>query len=246
MKTIAAGFALLYLLSLTASAQQAVKFVADSVAVEAEGRFETDPDVATLAFNVFAQEKELKVAYQKVSDATGKIMDVAQKNGIDKDAIHTGVFSVTPFWEGNRNKKARSYRVETQITLRVRDLSKVGPIMDDSVEEGIIDLRSVKYSLADEEAAKQRAVAEAMRRAVGRATVALEATKQKLGPVRSVTVDVAQLVPVQPAQTLQIDGVPLPALGAFRRELASPTPMPAVNPERITVRATVQCVFQIQ
>ncbi len=54
--------------------------------------------------------------------------------------------------------------------------------MDESVQDGIADFRSLTYQLSNEEAAKQKAVADAMHRAAGRATVALEQTKQKLGP----------------------------------------------------------------
>src|SRR5436305_350739 len=47
--------------------QSEVKFVADTLVVQAEGRFEADPDLAVLAFDVSAQEKELKAAYAKAS-----------------------------------------------------------------------------------------------------------------------------------------------------------------------------------
>ena len=60
------------------------------------------------------------------------------------------------------------------MVLRVRDFSHIGPILDGSVEDGVADFRSLTYSLADEESAKKQAVAEAMRRAMGRAGIALE------------------------------------------------------------------------
>jgi uncharacterized protein YggE len=48
-----------------ASAQQQVgtKFVQDTIVVEAEGRFEADPDLATLTFDVTSQDKDMKKAY---------------------------------------------------------------------------------------------------------------------------------------------------------------------------------------
>src|SRR5215467_6298982 len=95
-----------------------VKFVADTLIVEAEGSYETDPDVAILAFDVFAQEKDLKAAYGKASQSLRNIVDVAQKNGLTKDAIQTGVLTVIPRYEGDRNRRARSYRVEGHVTLK--------------------------------------------------------------------------------------------------------------------------------
>jgi uncharacterized protein YggE len=46
--------------------------------------------------------------------------------------------------------------------------------MDESVQDGIADFRSLTYQLSNEEAAKQKAVADAMHRAAGRATIALD------------------------------------------------------------------------
>src|SRR5499427_4638112 len=191
---------LLAVISATANSQQAgqrgadVRFVADTLVVEAEGSYEGDPDLATLTFDVSTQEKELKQAYAKASQSMRTIVEVAERNGLSKDAIHTGVLTVTPFYEGGHSKqRARSYRVHGDVVLKVADFSKIGPIMDDSIQDGIADFRSLTYSLANEEVAKKKSVADAMQRALGRATIALEQTKQKLGAARSVNLEVSQL-----------------------------------------------------
>jgi uncharacterized protein YggE len=148
--------------------------------------------------------------------------------------------------------------VQGQVVLRVQDFSKVGPIMDDSVQDGIADFRSLTYELSNEEAAKQKAVADAMHRAAGRATVALEQTKQKLGPARSVSLEVQNLIGLELIQGLPDDinayengerpsssGGGLFSLGAAKK-MAPPPPPPPVQPEKITITASVQCVFQIE
>jgi uncharacterized protein YggE len=260
--TIRLGWAALLLLvmALPANSQQGgqrgadVRFVADTLVVEAEGSYEGDPDLATLTFDVSTQEKELKQAYSKASQSMRTIVEVAERNGLTKDAIHTGVLTVTPYYEGSRKQKARSYRVQGLVVLKVQDFSKVGPIMDDSIQDGIADFRSLTYSLANEEAAKKKAVADAMQRALGRATVALEQTKQKLGAARSVNLEVSQLVGVAQIRELPFnelvevrEGVSggFPIFGAAKK-MAPPPPPPPVRPEKITISANVQCVFGIE
>src|SRR5437899_2277651 len=103
-----------------------VKFVADTLIVQAEGSYETDPDLATLTFDVSSQEKQLKDAYGKASQSMSNIVAVAQRNGLTKDAIQTGVLTVTPFYEGDRKRHARAYLVQGQVTLKAQDFSKVG------------------------------------------------------------------------------------------------------------------------
>jgi uncharacterized protein YggE len=234
-----------------------VKFVADTLIVQAEGSYETDPDLATLTFDVSSQEKQLKDAYGKASQSMSNIVAVAQRNGLTKDAIQTGVLTVTPYYEGDRKRRARAYLVQGQVTLKVQDFSKVGPIIDDSVQDGIADFRSLTYSLANEETAKQKAVADAMHRAIGRATAALEQSKQKLGPTRYVNAEVRNLVGARPiemayvsraAETIDVSagGEGGGSGGIFSHPKKALPPPPPVQPGKLTVSATIQCVFGIE
>lgn len=158
---------------------------------------------------------------------------------------------MAPIYEGDRKKRAHSYYVQGQIVLRIRDFTRIGPILDGSVEDGIADFRSLTYSLADEEAAKKQAVAEAMRRAIGRASIALEQKGQKLGTLRYMSLDVKQLVGVaqlETSETYSTEQLVSLDKGIFggRKAVPPPPSPPPPRPEKITVSATVQCAFQIQ
>jgi uncharacterized protein YggE len=241
---------------LTRAQQTEVKFIADTLVVQAEGSYETDPDLAVMTFDISSQEKELKDAYTKASESIRTIVSVAEKNGLAKEAIQTGVLSVIPFYDNDRKRRAKAYRVQGHVVLRIADFSKVGPIMDDSVQDGIVDFRSLTYELSNVEAAKQKAVADAMHRAVGRASIALEQTKQKLGAARSVSLEVHNLVGIAQIQSLsynaynyESDADAQSSGGVFRKEkrmLAPPPPPPPVQPGKISISASVQCVFGIE
>jgi uncharacterized protein YggE len=110
-----------------------------------------------------AQDKDLKATYEQASSSMPKII---------------------PFYEGDRKKRATSYLVRGEITLRIHDFLKLGPILEGSVEDGITDFRSLTYSLADEETAKQKAATEAMKHAMGRANAALESKGQRVDALR--------------------------------------------------------------
>lgn len=232
-----------------------VKFIADTLVVQADGRYEADPDLATLSFSVFAQDKNLKQTYDQASQSMQKIAQVAEKNGMKKEDVTFGVLTVRPFYEGDKKKRARYYTVQGQIVLRVRDFSKLGPLLEDSVEDGITDFRSLTYSLADEEAARQHAAAAAMRSAMGRATAVLEQKGQKVGTLRFANLDVKQLVGAanmdvytmaeyRGMAALETSGGGGGFFGMAKK--VAPPPPPAPQPEKITVSATVQCAFQIQ
>lgn len=229
-----------------------VKFIADTLVVQADGKFEADPDLATLTFSVFAQDKNLKQTYDRASQSMKKIADIAEKNGLKKEDVTFGVLTVRPFYEGDRKKRAKFYVVQGRIVLRVKDFSKLGPVLEDSVEDGITDFRSLTYSLADEEVAKQKAAADAMRSAMGRATAVLQQKDQKIGTLRFANLDVKQLIGVANVDVYSVAEYNTNAttesrvgsLWSAKKMVAPPPPPP--QPEKITVSATVQCAFQIQ
>jgi uncharacterized protein YggE len=237
----------------TARAQQNpdIKFIAETLVVQADGTYQADPDLATLTFDISAQDKELRTTYDHAAQAMTKVVALAERNGMPKSDVVNGVLTVRPFYEGDRKRRAKSYLVQGQITLKIRDFSKIGPILEGSVDDGITDFRSLTYSLADEEVAKQKAVAEAMKRALGRASAALAEKGQKVGTLRFANLDVKQLVGVSEmrvygmsygaAETVEVNGG-----GWGAKKAALPPPPPVPQPEKITVSATVQCAFQIQ
>jgi uncharacterized protein YggE len=229
------------------------KFIADTLVVQAEGTFESDPDLATLVFDISSQDKELKPTYDKASQAMQKIVGLAEKNGLKKEDVSSGVLTVTPYYGGDRKKRTKSFLVQGRIVLKVHDFSKLGTLMDESVTDEITDFRSLSYSLADEEAAKQHAVAEAMKRAIGRANAALEQKGQKVGALRFASLDVKQLVGVAQIMDLPLNGRNFEQFAKLESGVAStvsaappPPPPPLPHPEKIKVSATVQCAFQIQ
>lgn len=136
--------------------------------------------------------------------------------------------------------------------MKVHDFTKIGPLLNDSVQGGLADFRSLTYFLENEETAKERAVADAMHNAVERAKAALAQNNQKIGAVRYASVDVSQITGVSQYNVAQLSSVEVEATtssggGLFAKHKEAPAPPPPpVQPGKITVSATVQCAFQIQ
>jgi uncharacterized protein YggE len=247
MKRYLATMLFVFVLVPSAKAQTPeIRFVADTLVVDAQGSFESDPDLGTLTFDISSQDKDLKVAYDNAAQAAQRIVALATKAGLAKEDIALGALTLAPSYERDRKNRAKSYRVQGQIDLKVRDFSRIGPPLDGAVQEGIVEFRSLTYSLQDEEAAKQKAVAAAMRSAVGRATAALAQSGQKLGAVRYANLDVKQLMGVTRLEGLATSAETITVEATTSSSYRAPTPtFPAVAPEKITVSASVQCAFQI-
>src|SRR5580698_8691158 len=138
MKRFFCGLGLLVLGSMSLTAQTPeLKFIADTLVVQADGTYEADPDLAKMTFRIFSQEKELKKAYDAATQSMQRISALAVSNGVQKEDISTGVLTVAPVYEGDRKKRARSYYVQGEVELRIRDFSRIGPILDGSVEDNV-------------------------------------------------------------------------------------------------------------
>src|SRR5258705_13699558 len=84
-----------------------LKFIADTLVVQADGIYDADPDLATLTFQIFSQDKDIKRAYETATRSMQHIVDIAQQNGLSKDDVRSGVLTVSPIYEGDRKKRAR-------------------------------------------------------------------------------------------------------------------------------------------
>lgn len=231
------------------SAAQEARYVADTIVVEAQASEEAEPDLATLVFHVSVQEKNLPRAYERATAALEKIRKLAERNGLRKDEVTAGAFTVLPIYDwADRKHRARAYRVENTVTMRLADFPRIGALVEGAVDEEIVALRSVSYGLRDEEAAKLRAVAAAMRRAEARAQAALQGNSRRLGSLRHASVDVKAAVPVlrQPFPL----GAAAEAVEVSAGEMAARTrevpPLPQTTPEKIRISASVACVYQLQ
>jgi len=218
------------------------KIIMDALVVQTEGTFDADPDLATLSFDISAQNKDLKPAYDRAAQSIQKIVALADKNGLKKEDVSSGVLTVSPTYD--RKNRAKSFYVHGTVVLRVHDFSKLGEILEGAMTDEITDFRTLYYSLENEEAAKERAVADAMRRAIGRANAALEQKGQKVGALRFATLDVKQLVVYSQMQSASLQSVMVMADKAKMQNATPPPPIP--QPEKIRITATVQCGFQIQ
>jgi hypothetical protein len=88
-----------------------------------------------------------------------------------------------------------------------------------------------------------------MGQAIGRASIALEQKGQKLGGLRYMTLDVQHLFGVAQLQnyTVEMSSTMVSNGGIFSyKQAAPPPPPPSSQPQKITIRASVQCALQIQ
>lgn len=228
---------LLFSVALCAQQPPAVTAQANTVYVSAEGRHEAAPDTALIQFNIAAQEETSRAAYDRASRAAEQIRQLLRNNGIDPKVAEVGFFSLAPVYDYRQPKrKLLAYRVSSNVSLKLKDLSKVSPILEGLAGLDITENQSFSYILDDMEAAKLRAIQDAFERARREAETVARAGGRILGELSYSSVDTYG--PSAP--------VPMRAMAMRGEAMMSKAPTEEFSAQRITVTARVNTVFAMK
>ena len=242
MKSNVRTIAILLLLCLSALAQErpTVTAQANTVFVGADGKFDAAPDTALVQFNISAQEDTSAAAYARASKAAEQIRQILRSNGIEPKAAEIGFFSLQPVYDYKTPKrKLLAYRVNASVSLKVKDFSKIGSIVQQLSETDVTQNQSLSYTLDDMDAAKTKAVEDAYRRARESASAVARAGGRTLGELSYASVDTFENVRVVAPMAR--------TLGPMRMEAgAAPAPTEEFTPQSISVTAHVNAMFALR
>jgi uncharacterized protein YggE len=129
------------------------------------------------------------------------------------------------------------YRVSTSVSLKLKDFSKIAPIVQQLADADITDNNTVSYTLDDMDAAKIKAVQDAYHRVHQSAEAIATAGGRTLGELSSASVDIAENVRVFPMAS------PMARMSAMQ---AAPAPTQEFSPQTISVTAHVNATFTLK
>jgi uncharacterized protein len=142
------------------------------IIVTGEGSVSVPPDYAEIASGATNQAKTAKEA----SDANAKVivaLNAALKNdGIAASDVQTLRFSVSPVYgtpQQNSPPKLVGFSVSNELRIKVRQIDRVGEILDSLIQAGATDSGSVQFLHSNMsqvlDQARQKAMADARRKA---------------------------------------------------------------------------------
>jgi len=238
MKNASLSLAAVFVLSFFAFAQTpTLNATPNTIFVGSDGKFETPPDTAVIQFNISAEADSAKKAYEQASEQAEATRQVLRANGIDPKSAEIGFFSVNPQYDWKNPKhKVIGYQVRTSVTIKLKDFSKVAPVTGQLADASVGESQSLTYTLDSTEEAKNKAVADAYRRARASAQALASASGRTLGELSYATVDTFENIRVV---------APMPMA---RRAMAANVPAPTeeFSPQNVTVTAHVNALFELK
>src|SRR6266853_3164274 len=121
----------------------------------ADGKFEAAPDTAVIRMDIASQQDTSRAAYDHTALAVDHVRQVLKSNGIDLKAAQFGTYQMQPMYDWKNPKhKVIGYRVASDVTLKLRDFTKIGALTEQLADIEDTRNQSVNYTLEDIEQAK--------------------------------------------------------------------------------------------
>jgi hypothetical protein len=160
------------------------------IIVTGSGSVTVAPDYAEIASGVTSQARTAKEA----SDANAKVMAALnaaiKADGVATDDIQTLRFSVSPVYgppQQNAPPKLVGFSVANELAIKVRQIGKVGAILDSLIQAGATDSGSVQFLHSNMSRALDQARQAALADARRKASLYAQSAGLKLGDVAWVT-----------------------------------------------------------
>ncbi len=209
----------------------------NTIYIGADGKYEAAPDTAIITFGISAQEATSRAAYDRAAQSSEQIRELLRKNGIDPKSAEIGYFSLQPVYDyKNAKRKLVAYRGNSNVTLKLKDFTKVGPILQGLADLDITENQQISYILDNIDEAKVKASQDALQRAKLQAAAVAQTGGRTVGEMVYASVDTFE--PPRPIPMMMAKA----ASGAM--EQAAPTA--EFSAQKITVTAHVNALFALK
>lgn len=183
-----------------------------TVTVSATASVEVKPDAASVMSGVTTEAETARAALEANSESMRNLIDGLKALGIAEKDIQTSHFSIEPRYENRETDgppQLVGYRVNNSVNLLVRDLSRLGEILDRMVSLGANRMHGLNFIVSNAETLKDEARRQAIANALRRAKLYAAAAGANVGDVVSISEDVAEVGPRPVFRTAAMTAVPV-------------------------------------
>ncbi len=191
---------LLVLVLLAACAPQAVAPKDQPVrqmSASGQGEVYLIPDIAYVNIGVHSQAVNVADALRQNNAQSQAVAKALKEMGVDEKDIQTSAFNVFPqqMYGPNGEMTGTEYVVDNIVFVTVRDLSKLGELLDAVVRSGANTINSVSFDVTDKSAAVSQARKQAIDKAKATAQEIADAAGIELGNIISLYTYVQEPMP---------------------------------------------------
>ena len=160
-----------------------------TVTVTGTGKVTLTPDIAYISIGVHTETASATDAVSGNNTQAQAVIKAIKGFGVADKDIQTTNFSINPQQQTDANGKVTGiiYAVDNTVYVTVRDLTKLGDLLDSTVTAGANNINSIQFDVADKTAALSQARLAAVADASKQANELTKATNVTLGDVQTIS-----------------------------------------------------------
>ena len=187
-------------ISLHSQASNAPLEPVPQITVVGRGETKISPDRANIQISVQTRAPTAAVAGAANATRQKAVFDALRKLGLKDEQLSTANYNVYPEhkYEPNRNPVIIGYVATNTLNVEVRDLSKVGAVIDASLGAGANLISSLNFFASNIQEARQAAITAAVQVARMEAEVGARAAQGQLGGLLELTIGAYYAPPPRP------------------------------------------------
>jgi uncharacterized protein YggE len=179
---------------------QAINEPIPQITVVGHGETKVSPDRANIQISVQTRAAAAGAAGAANATRQRAVLDALRKLGLTDDQLSTANYNVNPEYkyEPNRNPTIIGYSATNTIVAEVRDLTKVGAVIDAALGAGANLISSLNFYASNIQQARQSAITAAVQVARTEAEVGARAAQGTLGGLLELTIGAYYAPPPRP------------------------------------------------
>lgn len=173
-----------------------------TIIVSGDGQSAAAPDMAILTLAVVQQAVSAREALNANNKAMADVLAALKKEGLAERDLQTSGFNITPQYNYPVDKEGRSlppvlsgYQATNTLTVRLRELAKLGTLLDEAVTLGINQGGDIRFTNDKPQPIITEARKAAVADALSKAKVLTEAAGVKLGRIIEISENFARPEP---------------------------------------------------
>lgn len=203
-----------------------------SVAAQAEAK--RVPDVAAISAGVVTQANDANAAMRANAEQMDKVMAAIRAAGIAERDIQTSGISVNPryHYRDNQPPQINGYEANNTVSLKVRDIGKLGKVLDALVASGANQVNGPNFEIDQPDAVYDQARQAALAKAQARAQLYAKALDLRVRRI----VSISEGGSARP---------PMPMMRAMAMDASYAGKETAVSPGETTLSVNLDVVFEL-
>ncbi len=159
----------------------------NTIQVTAQGTVRVEPDIAYITLGVQSQAKTAEDSQAANMEKMTALYEALKQLGIEEKDYYTSQYNVNPDYTYTDNtQRVTGYTTTNMIEVTMRDLDKIGTLLDAAAKAGMNQAYSLQFGLENPDAAGLDALETALHNADAKAKLMAETTGVQIVRILSV------------------------------------------------------------